>query len=269
MRIKPDEINALIRDCAARLIMPRFNLLEASEIESKSGPNDLVTIADRETELELEAALTAAYPGLVVIGEEGIAAGRMTTAVLRDASGMVWVIDPVDGTWNFVHGKPEFAVMIACAIDGETRHGWIYDVPADRMLYAEKGGGTTINGVRQSVAPAKKLADCAGFCGVRYFAPEHRERIKAFAATVRTVRVLGCAGHEYLNVASGHDDFALYSRGQPWDHLAGTLAVAEAGGIVRRFDGGGYRPSDDRPALIVASNEDLLREIRNTLVSKL
>ena len=260
MDVRSDDIAALIRDCAARLIMPRFKMLQEGEISSKSGPSDLVTIADREMEAELERALNAAYPGSIVLGEESVSAGEKTLDALADPSNVVWVIDPVDGTWNFVHGKNEFAVMLACVIGGRTRHGWIYDVPADRMMYTEQGQGTWIDGQRQKVAPVKPWRQTIGFCGAHYFPPAQRPMIKTFAKQVKGLHLFGCAGHEYLNVASGLYDFALYNRGKPWDHLAGALAVQEAGGVVSRFDGNPYLPSDDRPALLCTSN-DLLQEI--------
>src|SRR4051812_801433 len=138
MKIEVDQISALLRECAARYIWPRFKALGQEHIFTKSGPNDLVTIADRETEAALDVALTKMFPDALVIGEESISAGQKKVDVLHDREKTIFVTDPVDGTWNFVHGSPDFAVMLACVIRGEVRYGWIYDVPADRMMVTEK-----------------------------------------------------------------------------------------------------------------------------------
>jgi fructose-1,6-bisphosphatase/inositol monophosphatase family enzyme len=269
MTIDTDKISALIRECAAACIIPRFKTLAHEQIFTKTSPTDLVTIADREAEEYLDRALTKMFPDSIVIGEEGISAGHKTVTVLQDRKKMIWVTDPVDGTWNFVHGNPEFAVMLACVIGGETRYGWIYDVPGNRMLTVEQGAGVFIEGVRQKVANPKPLVDTNGFAGSKYFSKMHRPYIKAFQSEVRSMHSISCAGHEYIRVISGLYDFGIYSRSRPWDHLAGTLAVKEAGGVVRKWDGTPYTPQDDFGGIIVASNETLRMELQEKLINTL
>jgi fructose-1,6-bisphosphatase/inositol monophosphatase family enzyme len=269
VNINSEKISSLIRECAAQYIMPRFKTLTQEHIFSKSGPNDLVTIADRETEQALERALTAMFPGCVVIGEEGIAAGHSSVGSLQSNEGMVWVADPVDGTYNFVHGHPEFAVMLACVIKGAVQYGWIYDVPGDRMLVAAKGAGAFLDGIRQKVAAPKPLSEARGFAGSKYFSKAQRPLIKAFAREVQTLHSLSCAGHEYLRLASGAYDFAIYSRGRPWDHLPGTLAVTEAGGCVVKWNGSPYTSQDDLVGIVVASGSELLETLKENIINKL
>ena len=269
VKINPERVDALIRECAAQYIVPRFKKLAQGDINTKSGPHDLVTIADRETEEALDRALTEMFPGSIVIGEEGISAGLKSVETLQETDKIIWVADPVDGTYNFVHGNPEFAVMLACVVNGETRFGWIYDVPGDRMLYAEKGAGAFIDGSRLKTAAAKPLSESKGFTGSRYFPKHLRPLIKSFVREFDALHTLSCAGHEYIRVASGQYDFSIYNRIRPWDHLAGSLAVQEAGGCVAKWDGSPYTPQDDGGGLVVASNETLLKALQEKIINKL
>jgi fructose-1,6-bisphosphatase/inositol monophosphatase family enzyme len=268
-KIDPDRISGLIRECAAKYIIPRFKKLAQGDISTKTGPHDLVTVADSETEEALDSALTKMYPGSVVIGEEGISAGKKSADILQDKTRTIWVADPVDGTYNFVHGNPEFAVMLACVVDGETRFGWIYDVPADRMLTAEKGAGAFIEGRRLKVAGPKPPNEARGFTGSRYFPKHLRPLIKSFVKDFEAVHTLSCAGHEYIRLASGEYDFSIYNRIRPWDHLPGTLAVSEAGGFTTKWDGSAYTPQDDGGGLVNAANETLLEMLHEKIISKL
>ncbi len=267
LEINPDDISSLLRECAAEYILPRYKLLKKEHIETKSGPNDLVTIADRETEEALDRALTKMFPESVVIGEEGVSAGKKSVSVLQDRSKVVWVVDPVDGTSNFVHGQPIFAVMLACVIDGRTQWGWIYDLPGNRMMVAERGGGAFIDGSRLKIkAGDKPLSEVTGHAGSRYFPAAMRPILKSYKEKLGKVHTLSCAGHEYLRLVEGKADFAIYSRIRPWDHLAGALAVTEAGGAVAKWDGHPYTPQDDFGGLIVASNVKLQETLRQTMI---
>ena len=141
----PDSENviAIIREVAAAEIMPRFRNLGADDVAQKRSPSDLVTTADLEAERRLTAALTALSPGSAVIGEE---AAEHDPAVLSALAGEspVWLIDPVDGTNNFAHDKPCFAVIVAFCLGGETVAGWIHDPIADATMWAAKGRGAWI-----------------------------------------------------------------------------------------------------------------------------
>ncbi|MBI4030954.1 MAG: inositol monophosphatase [Proteobacteria bacterium] len=265
----PERIGDILRECAQRFIMPRFRMLQQHEIDTKTGPNDLVTVADRESEKFLEQFLEKNFYGSVAIGEEAVSTNSKTTEILRDKDAMAWVIDPVDGTNNFVHGKNEFCVMLACVAGGETVGGWIYDILQDRMLIAEKGSGVAINGAQISVSAYKPLQETEGFAGYSYFPQSMRPHLKELGKSVRSLETLNCAGHEYLNLASGIRDFAIYSRIRPWDHLAGTLAVKEAGGHVMKWDGTPYAPGDEFGGLVIASGAALMRELQQRTINKM
>lgn len=265
--VDPDRISALLKEIAHSYILPRFRQLQTDDISSKTVPDDLVTIADREAEAALDKALTAQFPGAVVIGEESVSEGVKTLSPLDSLEGMVWITDPVDGTWNFVQGHDEFAIMLACVIDGEVRFSWIYDIPGDRMMVAEKGQGAYLSGVRLHTAQHKDLAAREGFLGMKYFPPAMRPALQEGASLVKDAGSLRCAGHEYIRMASGAVDFGLYGRCHPWDHLPGTLAVMEAGGHVARWDRTPYRPQADIVrGLLVTADTDLWDEMDRAFV---
>ena len=267
--IDPLKIDSILRECADTCIMPYFKNLQDHEVDTKTGPNDLVTIADKKSEAFLSHALTLLYPSSVLIGEEGVSAKTQTTDILKDKNAFIWVADPVDGTWNFRRGKDEFCVMLACVHGGEVVGGWIYDIVGGRMMTAEKGGGAFMNGAKLSVAAPKTLNESTGYAGRKYFPVPMREHIVNFKTSVKSLHTLNCAGHEYLHLASGDTDFAIYSRIRPWDHLAGTLAVKEAGGHVMKWDNTPYTPGDEFGGLVVASQADLMLTLQQTVVNKM
>ena len=138
--IDADAVTALIRAAAARHILPRFNRLAAHEIKQKTSPRDLVTVADLETEQALTPALKALLPGSEVVGEEETARDPAVMDRL-DGDAPVWIIDPVDGTANFVDAVPRFAVLVALSAGEEIRLAWIHDPVRDVTAIASAGGG--------------------------------------------------------------------------------------------------------------------------------
>ena len=265
--IDPVQVAAVLKDCALKYILPRFKNLQAGDIHTKSHANDFVTIADIETEAALSEILPKMFPGTLVIGEEGVSSGVVSTDILRDTSQVVFVVDPVDGTFNFKSGNPQFAVMMALVVGGQTRMGWIYDVMNDTHYITEKGKGTTKNGQPVYVRPKIDIgaADTVGYMEHRYFPKKVQSYLRGQGA--ERFRSLHCAAHEYLNIASGHSDFAIFSHMKPWDHLAGVLMVEEAGGIVRKFDGSTYAITDNKGGIIVASHPDVLEQVRDKFIT--
>lgn len=139
------EVEAAVRAAAAAEIMPRFRQLAADEIVEKSGPHDLVTVADRLAEEHLTAALTRLLPGSVVVGEEAVHADpAVYDALGGDAP--VWIVDPVDGTRQFVRGEPGFCTLVALAHRGELLASWTYAAALDEMAIAVRGRGATLDG---------------------------------------------------------------------------------------------------------------------------
>jgi fructose-1,6-bisphosphatase/inositol monophosphatase family enzyme len=269
-QIDPEKVSAIIRECAATYVLPRYKQLQAGDVSTKTGPSDLVTIADKESEKGMEERLLKLYPGSIIIGEEGVSEGRTDTKALADKDKLIWVVDPVDGTYNFVHGKREFGMLLACVVNGEIRHGWLYDILGDSMTVAEKGAGAFRDGVRiKTAAPKADLKDMIGHAGVKYFPPVLRDNIKDLRTKTGSLHTLSCACHEYLRLASGQSDFGIYSKIRPWDHLAGVLAVREAGGFVAKWDGKPYGPSDEFGGICVAGSKQVWDIVNNAAIRKM
>lgn len=254
--INPGDVAGILRECADRYILPRYKMLAAHEIAEKTSPRDLVTHADIDVEEHLKRVLPGLLPGSVVVGEEGVSSGQISLDLLNDDTRPVWIVDPVDGTHNFVHQKREFGIMLACVIGGVVQHAWIYDVLGPDMLIAERGSGAFINDQRLRVLPGSEISEMTGHINPGYFPKEFKAHIRDARAKFKSCESLNCAAHEYLRVASGRAQFSLYSRLKPWDHLPGSLIVTEAGGYVAQWDGSPYTPRDKHVGLIVAASQE-------------
>lgn len=260
-----DQVAELIREVAATVVLPRFRHLTAGEIQQKS-PGDVVTIADQESEKALTRGLTALLPGSVVVGEEAVAADPRVLDRVRDP-GAVWIVDPVDGTNNFAAGKTPFAVMVALVRDGEPAASWILDVPGDHLTVAEAGAGAYRDGVRvKARTDDPGASELRGVVARKYLPPHLREIAGANAPRLGEVTAgHHCAGYEYPAVATDEQQFALFWRVLPWDHVPGALIIRESGGTVRHLDGTPYRPANSEHGLLVAPNDDVWHTVRDTL----
>jgi len=255
--LDPEKIAGILRDVAARRIVPRFRTLQNHELSTKTGPNDLVTIADREAEEDLTRILCDLLPGSNAVGEEAVSEGRATIESLLQEEGYVWVIDPVDGTNNFAAGTPVFGSILALVYKGETIASWIYDIPGNRMAVAQKGGGVTINGGPATLHPGQDMKTDRCFVGLRYMPDDIRNRLKAGLDHVGDSRSLMCCAHEYMALLSGDAAFAIYYRLKPWDHLAGVMIVQEAGGHAVKWDASAYIPGDAGNGLIASGSKSI------------
>ncbi|WOI52139.1 inositol monophosphatase [Parvularcula sp. LCG005] len=248
-----DQTADLMREIAETLILPRFRSLNDADITEKSGPGDLVTIADQEAELALTPRLMDLLPGSVVVGEEAVSAdGSVLERLSEDAP--VWLVDPVDGTANFVRGESNFAVMVALVVKGETRGAWIFAPVENRMAMAAPGAGAFLEGRRLQTNRSVKFQDAYGDYSSKYMAEPYRSLLNDCLRTVRGARQGHCSAYAYLDTARGELDFVLQYMMNPWDHAAGELLVSEAGGASRFLDDATvYRPivQPHRPMLTI------------------
>ncbi|MEX0694741.1 MAG: inositol monophosphatase [Rhodospirillales bacterium] len=230
---RPERVRDIMHDVAAEEILPRFNKLNAADISEKK-PGDLVTIADRASEEALRKRLTALLPGSAVIGEEDFESNPES---LRRIAGEapVWIIDPVDGTHNFAHGKSPFTVIVALLNGGETHAGWIIDPLAGDALWAMRGSGAwqqnASGSVTQITRPAKTFAASTMTAGHKLQQRLIRAADALSSAVPTLVERYRCVGREYMDIADGTLDMARYNGIlKPWDHAAGCLIVRECGG---------------------------------------
>jgi len=249
----------LLVDVAEEVINPRFRTLEAAQIDEKN-PGDLVTVADREAEERITAALQRAYPEALVLGEEATAADPGLLSRFRGAE-HAFTVDPVDGTKNFVHGKRDHAVMVGELRGGEVVRGWIWQPQHDLAYVAERGAGAWCNGQRLERPPAGRPLR-----GVT----ARRSWIGRALGTLQALELTWvCCGVDYPKLVEGAADYALFRRANPWDHAPGSLLLAEAGGYVGTFAGTPYRPQGEPPKGLVAAADretyDLVRGLVHAL----
>lgn len=250
----------ILRDAARAEILPRFRRLDAGAVQQKTEAIDLVTIADTEAERAIRAAVAETWPEALFVGEESVAARPQLLGELDEADFAI-VVDPVDGTANFAAGLPLFAVMAGVVRNGETIAGIIYDPMGDDFVLAQKGAGAFQRRPdgsqwRLSAATAPALAAMVGTVSMTWLPADSKPAILTNLAKVRVPGNYRVAGHEYRLFAAGHSHFVCFNKLMPWDHLAGTLIAAEAGGYVRRFDGSPYLPVHREGGLLIATDSD-------------
>ncbi|KAA5607300.1 inositol monophosphatase [Roseospira marina] len=252
-----EAVSSLLRDVAAAEVLPRFRNLSDTEIHAKTSAQDVVTLADLEAEKALSARLPDLLPASTVVGEEAAYADA-TILERLSGDGPVWVIDPVDGTGNFSKGIAAFGMIVALVDKGETVAGWILDPIGDRLAIAERGAGATVNGTPVRIDTAATRMNTLKGCA---FGP----RGKALRGRVGRLIHIGSAAQVYLDLAEGRLQFAAYSRLMPWDHAAGTLLFAEAGGHLGLLDGQAYAPTVHQGDLLLAPNAAVWADMADLL----
>jgi myo-inositol-1(or 4)-monophosphatase len=207
---------------------------DRSRIEFKEGFNNLVSYVDKEAEHMLVDALRKIMPEAGFITEEG-------TASTHDQLEYNWIIDPLDGTTNFLHGLPPFAISVALAHKDQTVLGVVYEVNRDECFHAHQGGGAFCNTNRIHVSPIDTLGESLLATGFPYY---HSDKMESYLTIIRTflnkthgIRRLGSAAVDLAYVACGRlEGFFEYNL-NPWDVAAGAFIVQEAGGKVTDFKG--------------------------------
>lgn len=261
--LDPAQVRDIVLAAAATAVLPRYRALAAGDIRQKSGPDDLVTEADLHCQEILAERLGALLPEAAVVGEEGGGTETEACAAIA-AADWCWIIDPLDGTHNFVHSRPGFAVMVALAHRGETVGAWIHDPLRDETQMAVRGAGAWSRDRRLAVAAAAPVKQMTGslYVGARR-APALHARLKRIAPELGPQRFLRSAGSEYLALAAGRAHYAIFTRLLPWDHAPGSLIFREAGGYLAYWDEEPYWPRAARGVpLLLAPSESAWRELR-------
>jgi fructose-1,6-bisphosphatase/inositol monophosphatase family enzyme len=260
------KIESIIRHVAATEVMPRFNNLQQSEIREKN-PGDFVTIADEASERVFTKMLHDLLPGSLVVGEEAVAKDLSVLDKLKDDK-PVWVIDPIDGTYNFSHGRSKFGILIALVQNGVTQYGWAFDAPGNRMAVAQKGAGAFLDGKRLKIdckaTEMKQLVGQAGGGQAWHFDPVR--------ASFKEIVNFRCSLHDYMNFITGDADFVVHvNKVTPWDHAAANLLATEAGGYTALDEKGiAYDPTRYGPAfMLTAPSREWWEKLHPVLYPKL
>ena len=201
----------------------------------KKGDIDLVTIADKETEVLLVSLIQAKFPGHAVLGEEGGAQGADRSADYR------WILDPIDGTTNFAHGLPIFSCSIGLEYRGEMLAGCVYAPAINELYSAIQGHGCWRNGSKVHVSQTETLIDAMVVTGFPYnraaILPWILANLGKFISGARGVVRFGSAAYDLACIAAGNSDCFYEANLKPWDVAAGSLLVTEAGGRMSDFHG--------------------------------
>ena len=259
------QVEHLLREVSAEVIEPRFAALQDDDVWLKS-PGEVVTIADEEAEQLLARRLGDLLPGTPVVGEEASSRDpRLLSCLTEDHA---WLVDPLDGTANFVAGGTDWAVMVALVERGATVASWIWR-PMDQVMYmAELGQGATRNGVPfRRTLPVPPISEMRGAVLTRFLDPVTSNLVAANRnrfGSVSNGRL--CAGVDYPALIEGDQEFVLFWRTLPWDHAPGALLLSECGGVARRLDGTPYGPTQQASGLLAAATEEAWDAVRSALL---
>lgn len=239
---------------AGKVIVRAFEQLDKVEAQSK-GTNDFVTNVDLEAEKVIVETIRKSYPEHTIIGEEcGVLEGK--------ENDYQWIIDPLDGTTNFVKGIPHFSVSIALKVKGKVEQAAIYDPIRGELFTASRGTGAQLNGCRIRVKQHKEITGTVLATGFPFKAKQHLnaylEMFKALFVKTADMRRAGSAALDLAYVAAGRVDGFFEIGLKPWDTAAGELLVVEAGGLVTDFTGGHNHVQSGN---IVAASPRLLKEL--------
>jgi myo-inositol-1(or 4)-monophosphatase len=242
---------------AGDIIIRGLARFEGMEVASK-GLNDYVTNTDKAAEAAIIDTLHTAYPSHGFLAEEsGEAKGTVD---------ITWIIDPLDGTTNFMHGFPQFAVSIGCQVEGRMEYAVIYDPMRQEIYTAARGDGAYLDNKRLRVSKQRTLEGAligTGFPyreNLRYIDP-YMEMMKAVMQKAAGLRRPGSAALDLAYVAAGRTDGFWEIGLQPWDTAAGTLLIREAGGLISTLDGGEYKQGGN----IVAGTPRVFNELLETI----
>ena len=263
MRLNSPQINIITRACnkASRSLIRDFGELENLQVSAK-GPGDFVSSADKRTEKIIIEELQKAHPEYGIITEES---GIINKSNTKNR----WIIDPIDGTMNFLNGIPQFAISIGYEENNEIKCGVIFNPIMNEMFCAEKGNGAYLNNSRIRVSKIKKIKDAMLVTG----GPKQTSKIKdkifseyiKVSNNVSNVRKFGSAALDMAYVACGRFDGYWQRELNYWDIAAGIIILKEAGGFIDFFDEG------DEVSLkknILASNSNIHEELNDLILKK-
>ena len=263
MRLNSPQINLITKACmkASRSLIRDFGEIENLQVSSKA-PGDFVTSADKRTEKIIIEELLKAHPNYGIISEE---AGYIHKSNKNNR----WIIDPIDGTMNFLNGIPQFAISVAYEEENEVKCGIIFNPVTNEMFSAEKGSGAYLNNSRMRVSNKRKLSEALIVTG----GPNQASKIKkkifseyiSISTQVSNVRKFGSAALDMAYVACGRFDGYWQRELNYWDIAAGIILIKESGGFVNFFEEDMKVPLKKN---IIASNSIIHKELRHLIDKK-
>ena len=263
MRLNSPQINLITKAClkASRSLIRDFGEIENLQVSAK-GPGDFVTSADERTEKILIDELQKAHPEYGIVTEE---IGIINKSNLKNR----WIIDPIDGTMNFLNGVPQFAISVGYEEDGEIKCGVIFNPIMNEMFCAEKGNGAYLNNSRIRVSNKKRIQDSLLVTGGPKMTSKIKDKIFSeyinVSKNVSNVRKFGSAALDMAYVACGRFDGYWQRELNYWDIAAGIIIIKEAGGFVDFFEEDANYPLKKN---ILASNSNINNELKDLIYKK-
>ena len=261
MRISSPSMNIIYRACtkASKSLIRDFGELEKLQVSSK-GPGDFVSAADKRSEKIIIEELQKAHPDYGILSEE-------SGVINANNNEKRWIIDPIDGTSNFLNGIPQFAISVGYEEKGEIVSGMIFDPIKNEMFFAEKGSGAFLNNSRIRVSNKKMLSDAMLVTGGPRSSSKNRDDIfKEFENISRKINIpirkFGSAALDMANVACGRFDGFWQRELNYWDIAAGLIIVKEAGGFVDFIE---KEKKTSPKKNIIATNSKIHEELKNLL----
>ena len=264
MKLSSANINVMVKACtkAAKTLIRDFGEIEKLQVSLK-GPGDFVTASDKKVEKILIDELQKARPNYSILSEE--------IGQIKNDEEFKWIIDPIDGTANFLHGIPHFGISVGLEQKDEIVCGIIYDPIKDEMFIAEKGKGSYLNNQRIRVSARKKLKECIIFTGGPSFRSGEQNKKQSlkeyekFSSILMTpIRKMGSASLDMAYVAAGRCDGFWQRNLSYWDIAAGIILVKEAGGFITDFNGNNEYIAN-KTILVTNSriNEEMIEVLKN------
>ena len=263
MRLNSPQINLITRACmkASRSLIRDFGEIENLQVSSK-GPGDFVSSADKRTEKIIIEELQKAHPEYGIVTEE-------TGIINKSNTKNRWIIDPIDGTMNFLNGVPQFAISIGYEENNEIICGVIFNPIMDEMFCAEKGNGAYLNNSRIRVSKKRRIQDALLVTGGPKQASKIKDKIFSeyinVSNNVSNIRKFGSAALDMAYVACGRFDGYWQRELNYWDIAAGIVILKEAGGFIEFFEEDTNSPLKKN---ILASNSDIHDELKELIIKK-
>lgn len=260
----PDDLSRYFKcaEEAARLAGDvLIRMLDIASVQEKS-PKDLVTDADFEAQRVIKTALLSAFPDHLFIGEEDVDDSKPLRLSDVPSNRPCWVVDPIDGTANYVHRLPNFAVSIALVIDGQPRVGIVYDPMADELFSAMEGGGAMLNSKSIKASRCRSLSQALVAASFPPNVKRDSIEVQQFLEVLvhsQSIRRLGSAALNLCYVACGRLDGYWAGSVQPWDIAGGALIACESGAHLTRRDGSPFRI--EHRDLTIASTLELHQQL--------
>lgn len=243
---------------AGQIIERQAQQLDSIKIEQKS-QNDFVSEVDKLSEQEIIDQIHKAYPDHAILCEE--------SGLLNDGkSDTQWIIDPIDGTTNFIHGFPQYAISIACQVKGRLEVGLVYNPKTDELFTATRGEGALLNNRRIRVSPRLSLDGALVGVGIPFSQDRdfdgYLKQLRQFMGKPAGIRRAGASALDMAFVAAGRLDAYWEEQLKPWDIAAGILLVKEAGGLVGDFKGNDTSLTTGE---VVCGNPKIYQNVLNAL----